>query len=150
QSSTVGNLLTISEGIFFAAITYSAQKIGKDNPMGVTAVANLATALIIFAFLPPKLTDLATIPLSVWPIMLFLGIFMVGCGYSLFNIGNKYLSPQNASLMALWELLLGPIWVAIFLKEYPSAIVVCGLAVILCGLTANAFIEKQLKLQLEV
>ena len=142
ESNSIGNLLALTEGIFFAGVTLSSKNVGKKNPIGATAIANLATALIVFGFLPPKFAELLTIPGSQWPIMLFLGIFQVGIGYTLYLIGNKTVSPQKASIVALWEMILGPVWVAIFLKEFPSAIVITGLVIILCGLTVNSQINS--------
>lgn len=36
--------------------------------------------------------------------------------------------------MALWEMILGPLWVAIFLHEYPSATVFAGFVIIILGI----------------
>ena len=133
ESHFFGNLLSIGEGLLFAAITYSANQLRDYNPLAVTAIANLTSAILIFAFLPPSIMDLATVSLQDWPLLLFLGAVQVGGGYTLFNLGSRSIRPQKASIIALWEIILGPIWVALFLHEYPAASVAAGLIVIFTG-----------------
>ena len=38
-------------------MTVGVKKAGKDNVLGLTCLANLFTAFFVFAFLPPKVTD---------------------------------------------------------------------------------------------
>jgi DME family drug/metabolite transporter len=71
----------------------------------------------------------------------------------LYNIGVSNVSPQKAAIIALWEMILGPLWVAIFLNEYPPINALLGLVVILLGIILNAFIsdnERSIKLKEEL
>jgi drug/metabolite transporter (DMT)-like permease len=79
--------------------------------------------------------------------MVVLGVVQLGCGYAFYNMGVQKVSPQKASLLALWEMLLGPLWVAIFLQEYPSALVLIGFAVILVGMLLDALMPQLMKKQ---
>ena len=51
------------------------------------------------------------------------------------------ISAQKASVIALWEMILGPVWVALFLKEYPSPIVLAGFVIILAGMLLDTKIN---------
>ena len=137
-SSMTGNLIALTESISFAFMTVGAKKSAGDNPLGLTALANLFTGMFIFFFLPPQFTDLGTLTGMEWTIILILGIVQIGLGYALYNMGVRRVTPQKASVIALWEMILGPVWVALFLHEYPGLLVLTGFIIILAGILADA------------
>ena len=67
-------------------------------------------------------------------LMLILGIVQVALGYAMYNLGVNLISPQKASVIAMWEMILGPVWTALFLKEYPSTMVIIGFVIIIAGI----------------
>ncbi len=138
STSKTGNLLALTEGISFAVMTTSSKKAAGTNPLGLTALANLFTAVVVFALFPSTLSSFATMTALDWVIMLILGVVQVAGGYGLYTLGVQYVSAQKASIIALWEMILGPLWVALFLKEYPSLPVLIGFVIILIGMVMDA------------
>lgn len=134
DSNSTGNLIALSEGVFFAGMTLTAPKVTKTNALGLTALGNLFTAVLLFAAVPAARTGLFTLNSLEWGLMLILGIVQVAGGYGLYNLGITRISAQKASILALWEMLLGPLWVALFLALYPSPQVLKGFAIILLGI----------------
>ena len=134
SGSYVGNLVALSEGVFFAGMTLSSRKAAGANPLGLTALANAVTGLIVFVFLSPPVGSLAALSAQDWLILVVLGVFQIGGGHALYNLGLQYVAPKRASIIALGEMILGPLWVALFLSQYPSPVVAAGLAVILIGM----------------
>ena len=137
-SSMKGNLIALTESISFAFMTVGAKKSGSENPLGLTALSNLFTGIIVFTFLPPDLSDTLSFTGQEWLIMLILGVVQLGMGYAFYNLGVSKVSPQKASVIALWEMILGPLWVALFLKEYPSLLVCIGFIIIVAGIFLDA------------
>ena len=137
-SSMTGNLIALTESISFAFMTVGAKKAGSENPLGLTALANLFTGFFVFTFLPPDLTDTLSFTGQEWFIMMILGVVQVGLGYAFYNLGVSTVSPQKASVIALWEMILGPVWVALFLHEYPSLLVCIGFVIIIAGIILDA------------
>lgn len=133
-----GNLIALSGGVFFACMTLSAKKAAPGNPLGLTALANLFTGALLCAVFPRLIGEAAAMTGSEWGVMLILGVVQVAGGYGLYNLGVQRVSAQRASVIALWEMILGPLWVALFLKEYPSAAVLLGLIVIVAGMLLDA------------
>lgn len=133
-TSSTGNLIALCEGVFFAFMTVSAKKVTRTNPIGMVAVANVFTAIVVFALFPAKLAALPAMTTLDWVIMLVLGVVQVGGGYCFYNMGVMKVSPQKASVIALWEMILGPIWVAIFLGEIPSVLELIGFVIIIAGI----------------
>lgn len=137
-SSSTGNLIALSEGIFFACMTISSPHAAGTNPLGLTAVANLFTGLAVFAFFKPLNGGFAAIDTQNWIIILVLGIIQVGGGYSFYNMGLRKTTPQKASIIALWEMIFGPVWVALFLHEYPNLGILIGFAIIIIGMLLDS------------
>ena len=136
--SQTGNLIALTEGVLFALMTASAKKVAGTNPIGLTAVANLFTGVVTFLFFPGTLASMAAMTVPDWVIMLALGVVQIGAGYACYNMGIQRVTAQKASVIALWEMILGPIWVALFLKEYPSPLVLTGFVIILIGMLLDA------------
>ena len=136
-SNMKGNLIALTESIFFAVMTVAAKKVSSGeagNALGLVSLANLFTGICIFAFFPPQFADILTLNGSEWMLMLILGIVQVALGYAMYNLGVNLISPQKASVIAMWEMILGPVGTALFLKEYPSTMVIIGFVIIIAGI----------------
>lgn len=144
-TSMTGNLIALTESISFAFMTVGVKKCGSENPLGLTAISNLFVAFFVFTFLPPDLSDTLSFTGQEWFIMLILGMVQMGLGYAFYNTGVSRTSPQKASVIALWELILGPVWVALFLHEYPSFMVCIGFVIIIAGIIMDAKVDSPAK-----
>ncbi len=83
-------------------------------------------------------------PLHEVPWLAFLGVVQLGLGLVLFTIGLRYLPAAQASLVALLETVLGPLWVWIAISETPSAGGLLGGAIVLAALVVNILVEGRL------
>ncbi|MBQ4576104.1 MAG: DMT family transporter [Firmicutes bacterium] len=144
-STMVGNLIALTESISFAFMTVGVKKAGKDNVLGLTCLANLFTAFFVFAFLPPKVTDVLAFSGQDWLIIFLLGVVNVAFGYAFYNTGVARTTPQKAAVIALWEMILAPTWTAIFLHEYPSLMVIVGFVIIIAGIFVDAKVDSPAK-----
>lgn len=137
-TSAQGNLIALSEGIFFTGLTLGAKKAAGTNSVGLTGIANAFTAAVVFLLFPQAGASIPTLTGRDWLIMLILGVVQVSGGYVCYTLGVQRTTPQKASIIALWEMILGPVWVALFLKEYPSALVLVGFAIVLAGIVLDS------------
>ena len=133
-----GNLIAMTEGISFALMSISSKKCSGDNPAGLTCLANIFTGIFIFLVFPTSFSYINITSPNQWIFLLILGSVQVAGGYLLYNMGLKNTSPEKASILALWEMILGPVWVALFFKDYPSLQVNIGLLFIIIGIVLNA------------
>ena len=124
-------------------ISVGVKKTAGDNPLGLTALANLFTGAFVLLFLSPKVTDVLTFGRMEWIIILILGVVQVGLGYAFYNTGVSRTTPQKAAVIALWEMILGPTWVALFLHEYPSLMVCIGFVIIIAGIFVDAKVDAK-------
>jgi drug/metabolite transporter (DMT)-like permease len=70
-------------------------------------------------------------------ILVVMGAVQLGLPYFLFSKGLQSVSLQEASLIALIEPVLNPLWVALTVNEIPSAATLSGGAMILLGLAVR-------------
>lgn len=138
KSSSSGNIIALLEGIFFAFMSVGAKKSAGTNPVGLTAIANLFTGIFVFTVFPSTAHYIRALSTGDWIVLLILGVIQIGAGYGFYNMGIQKISAQKASVIALWEMILGPVWVALFLKEYPSPVVLAGFVIILAGMLLDA------------
>ena len=78
------------------------------------------------------------IPLKDLLIVLGMGIFQVGTVLVLYTIGSKSLPATQLALLSLAEVLLGPLWVWLFLGEEISEQTILGGLILLSALIFNA------------
>ena len=142
-ASQKGNLIALTEGVFFALMTISSKKVAGKNPVGLSAVGNLFAGAAIFLFVPGTVGKMSVMTGLDWVIMLVLGVVQNGAGYAFYNYGIQKVSAQKASVIALWEIILGPVWVALFLKEYPQPTVLIGFVIILLGMLMDALLNSK-------
>ncbi len=74
-----------------------------------------------------------------------MGIFQVGAGLILYTIGSRSLPAAELTLLSLAEVLLGPLWVWLFLGETATANTLIGGAVLLAAIVGNALSGQRRK-----
>ena len=71
-------------------------------------------------------------------VALALGVFQVGCGLILYTAGSKTVPAAELTILSLSEVLLGPIWVWLFLGETATQLTLIGGAILLIAIIYNA------------
>jgi drug/metabolite transporter, DME family len=74
-----------------------------------------------------------------------MGVFQVGAGLILYTLGSRSLPAAELALLSLAEVLLGPLWVWLFLGETATANTLVGGVVLLAAIAANALSGKRRK-----
>ena len=67
-----------------------------------------------------------------------LGICQIGLGLVLLSIGGRLIPAAEVALISLLEVVLGPLWVWVFLSEKPGAGVLAGGAIVLAAVALQA------------
>jgi len=122
----VGNVIALASGVAFALCILGLRKLGPRN-VGAIVWGNLIAALISVPIAlrgpSPTLRDLG--------LVLFLGVFQLGLSYGLFARGLRHTPAVEASLLALVEPVLNPVWTFLFTGERPGPWAVRGGVIIL-------------------
>lgn len=142
-TSFIGNLVAISCGVAFALTTTLLRKIGITG-IGSLSILNLAAAPLIW-LVAPEGAGISHINSTGWMALAFLGTFQIGIPYMLYTMGLRTTTVQKATMIALLEPLLNPVWVFIFASEAPTVYGMVGMALILTGLATESLLSRQEK-----
>ena len=71
-------------------------------------------------------------------LLVALGIGQIGLGLVLLTIGGRLIPAAEVALITLLEVVLGPLWVWIFLSEQPSAATLAGGTIVLAAVGIQA------------
>ncbi len=71
-------------------------------------------------------------------IALAMGIFQVGTGLAIYTVGSKVVPAAELALLSMTEVLLGPVWVWIFIGETASLYTLFGGLILLLAIAGNA------------
>ena len=132
-----GNAAAILSAIGFAVFTISLRW-GKMEDM-LPAVFLAGIFAFFTSLLMCKISNLPII-LSPWDtgISIFMGVFQLGLGLSIYTFGSKVLPAAELALLCMTEVLLGPIWVWIFIGEVAGVWTFAGGTILMAAIAGNA------------
>ena len=130
EPEMVGVVLALVSGLLFAGYMINLQRTKGIDPVYLTWVNNLICALLLFWFVQAQLA----LTMNQAMILAVMGAVQLGAPYYLFSKGLQTVSLPEASLIALVEPVLNPLWVALIVGELPSTATVWGGGLILFGL----------------
>jgi drug/metabolite transporter (DMT)-like permease len=122
--------LALLSGALFAAYMINLRRTQDVQPIYLTWINNAFCALALLLVVRSELA----LTLSQLLILVIMGAVQLGLPYFLFSKGLRSISLQEASLIALIEPVLNPIWVALAVGEIPSNATLIGSAMIVVGL----------------
>jgi drug/metabolite transporter (DMT)-like permease len=76
-------------------------------------------------------------------LLVALGVGQIGLGFVFLTIGGRLIPAAEVALITLLEIVLGPLWVWIFLAEQPGAATIAGGAVVLAAVAMQAVAEQR-------
>jgi drug/metabolite transporter (DMT)-like permease len=126
RPSVLGLSLSIPMTVSFAATMVITRH--KRN-VSMAPATCLSQVLVLVCAGP--LSHPATITGRDTGLMAALGIGQIGLGLILFTIGGRLIPAAEVALITLLEVVLGPLWVWIFLSEQPGAATLVGGAIVL-------------------
>lgn len=145
-STLLGNVIAISSGVAFASMTYFLKYLAAGG-VGLVSISNLATAILISPFisLHEKIPGISIVG---WVLLAFLGIFQIGLAYVFYVRGVKETEPIKASILALSEAVLNPLWVMFFIGEIPTVYGLAGIVFILGAVLIDIGLKNEAKKEL--
>ena len=125
-----GVLLALLSGLLFAAYMINLRQTADVDPVYLTWINNVSCAVLL---LPVVSSDLALSSTELG-LLIVMGSVQLGMPYFLFSKGLRTVPLQEASLIALVEPVLNPLWVGFVVGEVPSSATITGGVLILFGL----------------
>jgi drug/metabolite transporter (DMT)-like permease len=133
RPSAIGLCLSFVMTTAFAA-TLVITRHHRDVSMApATCVSQLLVLLAAAPFSHP-----AGVGMHDLGLLAALGIGQIGLGLVLLTIGGRLIPAAEVALITLLEVVLGPLWVWIFLSEQPGAATLAGGAIVLGAVAVQA------------
>lgn len=133
----VGNLSALISALGFAIFTI-ALRWGKLSDMLPAVFLAGIFAVVVSAFICYFAELNFVLSVNDASIALAMGVFQVGVGLAIYTIGSKVVPAAELTLLSLTEVLLGPLWVWIFVGETVSIFTLMGGAILLVAIAGNA------------
>ncbi len=137
--ASLGNVLAVVSGLTFAltAIFMRRQKDGRP------ADSFMLAHIITFAVAVPFIARSGVPSGSGITGLALLGVFQMGLASIFYSRGVRGVSAISTALITMIEPVLNPVWVAVFLGEYPSPRALLGGGVILACVTARTVLKAK-------
>jgi drug/metabolite transporter (DMT)-like permease len=132
-TSALGQVLTILMSLSFAAvivITRHRRDVSMAPAMCLSQILVLALAAPFSHFGEATGKDIA--------LLATLGICQIGLGFVFLTVGARLIPAAEVALITLLEIVLGPLWVWLFLSEHPATATLVGGAIVLAAVLAQA------------
>lgn len=139
-----GSIAALGSAFGFAVFTV-ALRWGRTNEMLPAVLLSGLFAIAITLIICVSLQLPLIINKNDSLISLGMGVFQVGAGLILYTLGSRSLPAGELALLSLAEVLLGPLWVFLFLGEAPSANTLIGGLILLAAIGSNALSGKRRK-----
>lgn len=133
EPEMAGVLLALLSGLLFAVYMINLRRTQAVSPVYLTWANNAVCAMLLWFVTRSELA----ISWSELTLLAVMGAVQLGLPYYLFSKGLQSVSLQEASLLALIEPVLNPVWVALAVGEIPSTATVAGGGLIVAGLGAR-------------
>jgi len=139
-----GSLAALGSALGFAVFTV-ALRWGRSGEMLPSVFLSGLFAIVITFGICQILELSVVLSLQDGGVAMGMGVFQVGAGLILYTLGSRSLPAAELTLLSLAEVLLGPLWVWLFLNETASLNTLVGGAVLLMAIAGNAVSGKRRK-----
>jgi len=139
-----GSLAALGSAVGFAVFTV-ALRWGKSGEMLPSVFLSGIFAIVITFGICVSLDLPILLSARDSAIAMGMGVFQVGAGLILYTLGSRSLPAAELALLSLAEVLLGPLWVWLFLGETATVNTLVGGAVLLAAIVGNALSGKRRK-----
>lgn len=128
-------------GMLVAAVVPLASAINLVNMKRTQARIDLVPAVLVGALISAIVVLPFALPFQATGrdvlLLTTLGVYQLGLPCVVMIMAARYLSPQEASLLSLLEVVFGPLWAWLWAGERPADATLWGGALILAALVAN-------------
>jgi len=140
--SMTGNILAVISGITLASMYGILPRIKDISPLALVCLSNLTIFILVFPAIPfhEKLLEISR---QGWMAVIYLGVIQVALSYVLNAKGVLLTSSLHAMVLAMFEAVMNPIWVFIFIGEVPTGHGLVGIIMILGAVSFNVIQQSR-------
>jgi len=129
----IGNLYALGLALCYAAHLVTIRAVGgKVDMVPSVLIAGAIAIVVALPFAWPLDTDRNSITVAV-----IMGTVQVGLPLIFVTMAARYLAAAEVALLAMLEVILGPVWVWLVLGERPTALALAGGMLVIGALLGN-------------
>jgi drug/metabolite transporter (DMT)-like permease len=128
RPTALGLVLSSVTSVTFAAMIVLTRHRREVSMAPAMCLSQLAVVLVAAPFVHP-----AQAGAEDYALLATLGVAQIGLGFIFLTLGARLIPAGEVALITLLEIVLGPLWVWIFLAERPAALTLLGGAVVLAA-----------------
>jgi drug/metabolite transporter (DMT)-like permease len=133
RPSALGLVLSFAMTVSFAGLLVITRHQRQVSMAPATCLSQVVVLVVAGGFSDPGAVGGRDLGL-----LAALGIGQIGLGLVFLSIGGRLIPAAEVALITLLEVVLGPLWVWIFLSEQPGATVLAGGAIVLVAVALQA------------
>ena len=133
-----GTIMALMAAASFAVFAVLIRK-GRNTELEPAVFWAGLCAALISGVIMLSLDIRFSINLRDWLLCASMGVFQVGVGLVLFTRGAKYLPAAEITLLSLTEIVLGPIWVWLVIREVPGILTIIGGIIVLSAIAGQSY-----------
>ena len=138
SGDATGMLMGAGSGFFYGLFLLWLRRVRYADPIAVTFVNCMGVAALFSFALFARDVDVEDLAL-----LFIMGAVQFALPYLLFTRGLRDVESGEASLLALIEPVLNPVWVVLFYGEEPTLATIIGGAIIIAGLAVRYAIIRE-------
>lgn len=141
---TTGELLVLGGTVWYSMTVIVTDTAAKNDDLEVVAIYQLLF-IAIFAYIGAFIFEEIRMPQSgqEWGAVLALAIICTGVGFTIQPFGQKYITPERAGILAVFNPLTAAVLGVVFLHERMTGSMLLGAGLILVSILAPAWIEDR-------
>lgn len=129
----IGNLYALGLALCYAAHLVTIRAVGgRVDMVPSVLIAGIIAIVIALPFAWPLATSTRSITVAV-----IMGTIQVGLPLILVTMAARYLAAAEVALLAMLEVILGPLWVWLVLAERPTTLALAGSVLVIGALLGN-------------
>ena len=132
-----GNIMALLSALGFAVFTIALRWRKLEDMLPAVFLAGIF-AIGISALVCLSQGYTLQLSLNDGGIAVAMGVFQVGLGLTIYTIGSKVVPAAELALLSMTEVLLGPVWVWLFMGETASFYTLFGGSILLIAIAGNA------------
>jgi drug/metabolite transporter (DMT)-like permease len=136
RPSLLGQGLSLAMTVSFAAMLVITRHRREVSMAPATVLSQLLVLAVMAPFASPGAAGARDVAF-----LATLGITQIGLGFVFLTIGARLVPAGEVALITLLEIVLGPLWVWVFLSERPAAATLVGGAIVLAAVMLEARTE---------
>ena len=141
---TTGELLVLGGTVWYSLTVIVTDTAAKNDDLEVIAIYQLLF-IAIFAYIGAFIFEEVRLPQSgqEWGAVIALAVICSGVGFTIQPFGQKYITPERAGVLAVFNPLTAAVLGVVFLDETLTPSMLLGAVLILISILAPAWIEDR-------